>query len=161
MLSAIDSGWVGCRHSRLLWCCEEDDVMCALVNSRCVSVCSAGTTASEVDVSREHLWLCVHSAEWCLVLWHTAVGDLLSRWASNLNIQSPYIHFTVFTVWTTVWKAKYGISSWHANAEDTLRQMPNTIHINYAQCYTKIILLSSLCCFYWCISGKRDICWMF
>lgn len=41
-----------------------------------------GPSASEVDGPWEHFWMCVHSAEWRLVLWDTAVGDLLSGWVT-------------------------------------------------------------------------------
>lgn len=39
-----------------------------------------GPAPSEVDVSWVHLWQGFHHPEWCLVLWHTTVGDLLFRW---------------------------------------------------------------------------------
>lgn len=42
-----------------------------------------GSTSCEVDVSGEHLPVCLHGAERRLVLWSLAVGDLLHGWANK------------------------------------------------------------------------------
>lgn len=53
-----------------------------------------GTSASEVDGSREYLWLCLHCPEWCLVLWDPAVGDLFIR-SVWVHIYHPFPHISV------------------------------------------------------------------
>ena len=50
-----------------------------------------GSSAGEVDGSREHLWLCLHHPEWCLVLRHPPMGDLLIR-SEHVYTYAPYIH---------------------------------------------------------------------
>lgn len=37
--------------------------------------------AGEVDGTREYFWQPVHHTQWCLVLRHPALGDILLRWA--------------------------------------------------------------------------------
>lgn len=43
----------------------------------------SGSFASEVDVSRKHLWVCVYVWEWCVVIWHSTLGDLLTRYSMS------------------------------------------------------------------------------
>lgn len=44
-----------------------------------------GTSSTEVDGSRNNLWPCVYNTEWCVVIWSTALGDLLLGWGSLLS----------------------------------------------------------------------------
>lgn len=40
----------------------------------------SGSSASKMDVSGKYLWVRVHFWEWCVVLWHLALGNLLTRY---------------------------------------------------------------------------------
>ena len=51
-----------------------------------LGVTRTGPAASEVDVPREHLPVCLHHAERRLVLRGSAVGDLLSGYATASTV---------------------------------------------------------------------------
>lgn len=54
--------------------------------SRTIVPALTGSTSRKVDVSREHLPVCLHGAERRLVLRSLAVGDLLHGWANKRKL---------------------------------------------------------------------------
>lgn len=97
----------------------------------------AGSTSCEVDVSREHLPVCLHCAERRLVLRGLAVGDLLTGWAKKrlfckwhffffvwlliLCLQQVKVHIQIlrWTLSSTRWSRM--VSTWHSQTLPRLK----------------------------------------
>lgn len=62
-------------------------------SSHCSVFVCAGPSASQMDVAWKHLWVCVHIWEWCLVLWHFAMGNLLTRYVTHSAIACSTLAF--------------------------------------------------------------------
>lgn len=55
---------------------------CNLLQVALYSLYLSGSSASEMDVSRKYLWVCLHIREWRVVIWHLALGNLLTGYVS-------------------------------------------------------------------------------